>query len=47
MIRIGRFRVLFERKGFNKAVKWWSLSVGYESKWLRAWKKKIRKVRNV
>lgn len=41
MIRIGRFRILFTRKGTGRAVRWYGMSVGYESKWLRDWKKKM------
>lgn len=42
MIRLGRFRILFTRKGSRRAERWYGMSVGYETAWLRDWKRKLR-----
>jgi len=47
MLRVGRFRFLFTITGSEKAVRWYGFSVGIESSWSRAWKKKIRKVNGI
>ena len=39
MIKLGRFRILFSTHG--TLVRWYALSVGYEGKQIRSWKKKI------
>jgi len=41
-MRLGRFRILFQKKGSATTMRWFSISIGYETSKFRARKKKIR-----
>lgn len=40
-IKLGKFRILFQKRGSAKIMRWYSLAIGIEGSKLRAWRKKV------